>query len=105
MSTKRDRRRSLLLDQRPALAPPESKLIRFGSPRHPADRCTYADAPAVFAVCLDCSYNHGAHGSGISCSHRFGIDPTLVDGVPTQLDGDGIRWLDGESLTYQEPPV
>ncbi len=101
MSTKRDRRRSLLLDQRPA--PAETRLIRFGSPRHSADRCMYADAPAEFAVCLGCSYNRGAHGSGISCSHRFGIDPTLIDGVPTQLDGDGIRWLDGEP--HQEPPV
>lgn len=72
----------------------EARLINFGSPRRPADRCTYADSPAEFALCLSCPYNRGARGSGIVCAHRFGIDPTLVDGVVTQFDGDGIRRLE-----------
>jgi hypothetical protein len=28
------------------------------------------------------------------CAHRFGIDPTLVDGKPTQLQGDQIVFVD-----------
>ncbi len=75
-------------------SPTHCKLITFGSPRRPADRCTYADAPAEFAVCLDCPFNRGARGSGILCAHRFGMDPTLVDGKLTQLNGDAIRWID-----------
>jgi hypothetical protein len=94
MTTRRDRCRAVLLD--PAPAPPTggTRLISFGSPRRPADRCTYLDAPAEFALCLGCAYNRGARGSGIICAHRFGIDPTLVGGVPTQLDGDEIRRLE-----------
>ena len=71
-------------------------MITFGSPRRRADRCTYLDAPAEFALCLDCAYNRGARGSGILCAHRFGIDPTLVDGIPTQLDGDSILFLEAD---------
>ena len=78
----------------------ETRLINFGSPRRPADRCTYADSPAEFALCFSCPYNRGARGSGILCAHRFGIDPTLVDGVVTQFDGDGIRRLE----PYVPPP-
>jgi hypothetical protein len=96
VSRKRERRRALLSD--PAEAQPatvhEIKLIRFGSPRQPADRCTYMDAPAEFALCLDCSYNRGAQGSGIRCAHRFGLDPTLVDGRPTQFSEGEIVPLD-----------
>lgn len=95
MSSKRDRRRAILSDDDPALtAPPTLKLIRFGSPRRPADRCTLFDAPAQFGACLDCAYNRGASGGGIMCAHRFGIDPTMVDGHLTQLDGDQIIPLD-----------
>jgi hypothetical protein len=94
MASKRDRRRALLQDDAEPAAPVELKLITFGSPRQAASRCTYIDGPAEFGLCFDCSYNRGAHGSGILCAHRFGIDPTLIDGVPTQLDGDSIRWLD-----------
>src|SRR3712207_5892791 len=95
MTTKRDRR-AALLDPAPAPTVGEIRLISFGSPRRAADRCTYLDAPAEFALCLDCAYNRGARGSGILCAHRFGIDPTIVDGIPTQLDGDSIRRLDAE---------
>ena len=94
MTRKRDRRRAILHEPAPVAAPAESKLITFGSPRRPADRCTYTDAPAEFALCLDCAYNRGARGRGIICGHRFGVDPTLVDGVLTQLDGDSIRRFD-----------
>ena len=94
MPTKRDRRRTILAQDPPEPATSELKLITFGTPRRPADRCTYTDTPAEFGLCLDCPYNRGARGSGITCAHRFGIDPTLVDGVPTQIDGDSIRWLD-----------
>ncbi len=97
MASKRDRRRAILGDHREERLPGELRLIAFGSPRRSADRCTYADAPAEFGLCLDCQYNRGARGTGILCAHRFGIDPTLVDGIPTQLDGDEIRWL--------EPPI
>ena len=96
MTTRRERRRAVLLGPVPAPPAGYPRLISFGSPRRPADRCTYLDAPAEFALCLGCAYNHGARGSGIVCAHRFGIDPTLVDGVPTQLDGDEIRLLDAE---------
>jgi hypothetical protein len=94
MPTKRDRRRAVLQDDDSSTAPVELKLITFGSPRHAASRCTYVDAPADFGLCFDCTYNRGARGSGIVCAHRFGIDPTIVDGARTQLDGDSIRWLD-----------
>lgn len=93
MATKRDRRRAVLQDDAP-YAPIELKLITFGSPRHSASRCTFTDGPADFGLCFGCSYNQGARGSGILCAHRFGIDPTLIDGARTQLDGDSIRWLD-----------
>jgi hypothetical protein len=89
--SKRDRRRAILHEELPGVqAPAEWTLIRFGSPRRPADRCTLIDAPAQFALCLDCAYNRGAHGDGIQCAHRFGIDPTLVDGTLTQIQGDQI---------------
>lgn len=95
MPSKRDRRRSILSDlpDTPA-APTVIKLIMFGSPRRAADRCTYADAPAEFGRCFDCTYNRGAQGSGILCSHRFGLDPTLVDGKPTQFSDGDILPLD-----------
>ncbi len=83
-------------------APSVDRLITFGSPRRPADRCTYADAPAEFALCFSCPYNRGAHGSGIRCAHRFGIDPTLVDGVLTQFDGDGIHRVEPYVPPHEE---
>jgi hypothetical protein len=96
MTTRRDRRRAALLDGAAAQPATEQRLISFGSPRRPADRCTYLDAPAEFALCLHCAYNHGARGSGILCGHRFGIDPTLVNGIPTRLDGEDILFLDDD---------
>lgn len=95
MSSKRDRRRAILhnIPEQPH-APAQIKVITFGSPRRPADRCTFLDAPAEFAQCLDCTYNRGAQGSGILCAHRFGLDPTLVDGHATQFNGDDIVPLD-----------
>ena len=94
MTTKRERRRAILQDTGLPRVASELKLIRFGTPRHPADLCTYADVPAEFTLCFTCPYNHGARGSGILCAHRFGIDPTLVDGIPTQFDGEDIRRLE-----------
>lgn len=95
MPSKRDRRRAILGDKPQGKSVPvELKIIRFGSPRRPADRCTLIDAPAQFARCLDCSYNHGAQDDGIQCAHRFAIDPTLVDGSLTQIQGDAIIVLD-----------
>ncbi len=97
MPSKRDRRRAFLANAPQAeLRSGEHKLIRWGSPRHAADRCTMIDAPAQFALCLDCSYNAGAYNDGIWCTHRFGIDPTLVDGMLTQVRGDQIEWLNDE---------
>ena len=95
MRSKRDRRRAILADapDQPEM-PVELKLIMFGSPRRPADRCTYLDAPAEFARCLDCQYNRGAQGGGILCAHRFGLDPTIVDGRITQFKGGDILPLD-----------
>lgn len=91
MRSKRDRRRAVLADESPQQSSPAGiKLVRFGSPRRPADRCTLIDAPAQFALCLDCAYNHGAQGDGIRCGHRFGIDPTVVDGSLTQMQGSDI---------------
>jgi len=93
---KRDRRRALLADEEQAAhVPTERKLIRWCSPRRLADRCTMIDAPAQFALCLDCPYNAGAYNDGIWCTHRFGIDPTLVDGTLTQVRGDQIERLEG----------
>ncbi|GAC1565088.1 MAG: hypothetical protein NVS4B8_25740 [Herpetosiphon sp.] len=66
------------------------RVITFGSPGHPADHCTYAGAPAEFMLCIDCPYNRGASGTGIKCGHRFGIDPTLIDGRPTQIQNGDI---------------
>ncbi|HEX6288521.1 MAG TPA: hypothetical protein VFZ66_04980 [Herpetosiphonaceae bacterium] len=107
MPNKRSRRRAILEDL-PELPEPqegrslgiapdlsaELKLISFGSPRRPADRCTYFDAPAEFGLCLDCQYNRGAKGSGIVCAHRFGLDPTVVDGKTTQFTAGEIVPLD-----------
>ncbi len=96
MPNKRDRRRAILVDEPTSHhVPGEVKLIRFGSPRRAADRCTMIDAPAQFALCLDCPYNGGARGDGIRCIHRFGIDPTLVDGALTQIVDDEIQRLEG----------
>jgi hypothetical protein len=96
--SKRDRRRMILADVPDAPhAPAPLKPIGFGSPRHPADRCSLYNTPAEFAVCLDCRYNKGAQGSGILCAHRFGIDPTLIDGVLTQFKDGEIVPLDDES--------
>ncbi len=95
MPSKHDRRRAILADtsHEPAV-PAVLRQIRFGSPRYPADRCTYRDAPAQFELCLDCQHNQGARGSGILCDHRFGLDPTLIGGVKTQLQGDEILPLE-----------
>lgn len=95
MPSKRDRRRAICAETPDeSAAPAELRVVRFGSPRNPADRCTYLDAPAQFALCLDCPYNHGAQGSGILCTHRFGLDPTMVAGRKTQLQGDKILPLE-----------
>ncbi len=88
MST-RHKRRAILGDE-PAAQPAPDKLIRFGSPSRPADRCTYTNSPAEFRQCFGCSYARGAQGLGMRCGHRFGLDPTLIDGRPTQLQGDDI---------------
>lgn len=97
MPSKRDRRRLILADEPQAeRSSREHTLIRWGSPRLAADRCTMIDAPAQFALCLHCPYNAGAHNDGIWCTHRFGIDPTLVDGTLTQVRGDQIEWLNDE---------
>jgi len=93
--SKRDRRRMILAGEPVAAsAPAQLKLIRFGVPRRVADRCTLWDVPAEFALCLDCRYNRGAQGDGILCAHRFGLDPTIVDGMPTQLRDGEIVPLD-----------
>ena len=95
MPSKRDRRRALLAEAPDAPhAPAELKPIQFGSPRRPADRCTLYDAPAQFGQCFSCDYNRGARGSGILCAHRFGLDPTVVAGIKTQLQGDSILPLE-----------
>ena len=95
MANKRDRRRALLAEvpDEPH-APAELKPIQFGSPRRPADLCTLYDAPAQFGACFGCGYNRGGRGSGILCGHRFGLDPTVVAGIMTQLKGDSIVPLD-----------
>lgn len=91
MSTRRSRRQSILAADTPAVREAPPKLIQFGSPGRAAGHCTYADAPADFLLCFDCSYNRGAKGTGILCGHRFGIDPTLVGGRTTQFrDGEII---------------
>lgn len=108
--SKRSRRREILTDLPEQIDPQdgrslglepergaELRLITFGSPRRPADRCTYFDAPAEFAQCLDCQYNRGAKGSGVVCAHRFGLDPTVVAGRTTQFNAGEIMPLDQES--------
>jgi hypothetical protein len=105
--SKRNRRRAILTDLREQIDPQdgrslglepeqgaELRLISFGSPRRPADRCTYFDRPAEFGQCLDCQYNRGAKGSGIVCAHRFGLDPTVVSGKITQFNAGEIVPLD-----------
>lgn len=101
--SKRNRRRAILADLPDQIDPQdgrslglepelgaELRLITFGSPRRQADRCTYFDAPAEFAQCIDCQYNRGAKGSGVVCAHRFGLDPTVVEGRTTQFNGGEI---------------
>lgn len=108
--SKRSRRREILGDLPEQIDPQdgrslgrepergaELRLIMFGSPRRPADRCTYFDAPAEFAQCLDCQYNRGAKGSGVVCAHRFGLDPTVVAGKTTQFNAGEIVPLDQEN--------
>ncbi len=73
---------------------PEPRLITFGSDRVPSDHCTLYDQPARFDQCLGCEYRRGTKGLGILCGHRFGIDPTYVDGVLTQIQDDSITPLD-----------
>ena len=98
MPSKRDRRRAILSDKPQGKSVPvDLKIIRFGSPRCAADRCTLIDAPAQFALCLDCSYNQGAHDDGIRCGHRFAIDPTLVEGRLTQVRGGDISFLEEDT--------
>ncbi|HEY0604840.1 MAG TPA: hypothetical protein VGD58_18115 [Herpetosiphonaceae bacterium] len=105
--SKRSRRREILADLPEQIDPQdgrslgwepegdaELRLITFGSPRRPADRCTYFDAPAEFAQCFDCQYNRGAKGSGVVCAHRFGLDPTVVAGKTTQFNAGEIVSLD-----------
>ncbi len=82
--------RAILRDTSDQFAQP-SKLITFGSERQISDRCTLYDAPARFDQCLGCEYRRGAQGLGILCGHRFGIDPTYIDGVLTQIRDDGIE--------------
>lgn len=66
MPSKRERRRALLADEaQPERSPVDRKLIRWGSPRRAADRCTMTDAPAQFGLCLECPYNGGAHNDGL----------------------------------------
>ncbi len=90
MSTKRSRRQSILDGDAPLSQEAPLKLILFGSPGRTAGQCTYGDAPADFMLCFDCPYNRGAKGTGILCGHRFGIDPTLVGGRPTQFQNGDI---------------
>lgn len=107
--SKRNRRRAILADLPDQIDPQdgrslglepelgaELRLITFGSPRRQADRCTYFDAPAEFAQCIDCQYNRGAKGSGVVCAHRFGLDPTVVEGRTTQFNGGEIVPLEEE---------
>ena len=82
--------RAILRDTSDQFAQP-TKLITFGSDRRISDRCTLYDAPASFDQCLSCAYRRGAQGLGILCGHRFGIDPTYVNGVLTQIRDDGIE--------------
>jgi hypothetical protein len=76
---------------------PEPRLITFGSDRKESDRCTLYDQPARFDQCLGCAYRRGSQGLGILCGHRFGIDPTYISGVLTQLQ-------DGDILPLEPPP-
>jgi len=86
--------RAILRDTSDPLSQP-AKLITFGSERRPGDVCTLRDTPARFDLCLSCEYRRGAQGLGILCGHRFGIDPTYVNGVLTQIRGDGIEFDEG----------
>ncbi len=85
--------RAILSETSDRLSQP-AKLIQFGTTRRAADRCTLYDAPAQFSQCLDCEFRRGTQGLGILCGHRFGIDPTYVNGVLTQIQDDGIVPLD-----------
>ena len=86
--------RTILADTSDQFAQP-AKLITFGSERRTADRCTLYDAPARFDLCLGCEYRRGAQGLGILCGHRFGLDPTYINGVLTQLQNDEITFEGG----------
>ena len=85
--------RAIVRETSNQFAPPPN-LITFGSDRKEADRCTLHDLPARFDLCLTCEYRRGTQGLGILCSHRFGIDPTYVNGVVTQLQDGGILPLE-----------
>lgn len=85
---RKDRRAILAAGQR---RDSETRLITFGQPASP---CTLYGRPAVFAECMECEYRHGSRGLGIVCGHRFGVDPTYIDGRLTQLCGDEILPLD-----------
>ncbi|ABX06819.1 MAG TPA: hypothetical protein DEF47_23365 [Herpetosiphon sp.] len=82
--------RALFNDQ-PVEQSTPPKLISFGSNR--SDQCTLYDAPAKFEQCLGCEYRRGSKGLGILCGHRFGLDPTYINGVLTQIQDDEIRPL------------
>lgn len=69
----------------------EPRLVTFGTNRSESDLCTLHDIPARFELCLDCEYRRGTRGLGILCGHRFGIDPTMVDGKLTQIQDDSIQ--------------
>lgn len=85
--------RELFRDSNSSFAAPP-RLITFGSDRKDGDRCTLYDQPARFNDCLSCEFRRGSQGLGILCGHRFGIDPTYVNGVLTQLQGDDIAPLE-----------
>lgn len=84
--------RAILRESSDQFAQPP-RLITFGSTRRVADRCTLYDRAARFEQCLGCEYRRGAQGLGILCGHRFGLDPTYVDGVLTQVRHDDIEEL------------
>ncbi|KPL85197.1 MULTISPECIES: hypothetical protein [Herpetosiphon] len=79
--------RALFNDQQDEPASPP-KLIRFGSTQ--SDQCSLYDAPAKFEQCLGCEYRRGSKGLGILCGHRFGLDPTYINGILTQIRDDEI---------------
>lgn len=72
----------------------QPKVIQFGTTRRASDRCTLYDAPAQFNQCLGCEYRRGTQGLGILCGHRFGIDPTYVNGILTHIQNDEILPLE-----------